>query len=231
MTSCAGDNYEMWWDRLLPGWAAMAKDDPGEPASGRRSEHGGPHPGRRRGRGLRAGAWRGFEPGLGPGPGFGSWARRAGRAARGDVRTAVLALLTERPRHGYEIIQEITARSEGRWRPSPGSVYPTIAQLEDEGMVRTEQTEGRRMVHLTEQGRRYADEHAVQFAAVFKAADNGTDDARLGLADVAGQVATATAQVAQAGTDHQISQAREVLAETRRRLYRILAEDPDTTRP
>jgi DNA-binding PadR family transcriptional regulator len=140
-------------------------------------------------------------------------------------------VLTEQPRHGYEIIQEITARSEGRWRPSPGSVYPTIAQLEDEGLVRTEQTEGRRMVHLTEQGRRYAEEHVTQFAAVFEAAGDPADDALLGLADVAGQVATATAQVAQAGSDRQIVQARELLAETRRRLYRILAEDPDMTQP
>lgn len=143
------------------------------------------------------------------------------------MRTAVLALLAECPRHGYEIIREITTRSAGEWRPSPGSVYPTIAQLDGEGLVRTEQADGRRVVHLTEQGRRYAEEHAEQFAAVFEdVGDPAADSSLPGLRDVAGQVGIAVAQVGQAGTDRQIALACEVLAETRRRLYRILAEDP-----
>lgn len=141
------------------------------------------------------------------------------------MRSAVLALLAERPRHGYEIIREITTRSAGEWRPSPGSVYPTIAQLDGEGLVRTEQADGRRVVHLTERGRRYADEHAEQFAAVFEGVGDPADDSLPGLRDVAGQVGIAVAQVGQAGTDRQIALACEVLAETRRRLYRIMAED------
>lgn len=204
-----------------------------EPRSGGTPQHSGqrhegqpagPHPGRSRGREPRARAWRGpgFWPGFGPGSG--SWGRGA-RAPRGNVRTAVLALLAERPRHGYEIIREITTRSAGEWRPSPGSVYPTIAQLDGEGLVRTEQADGRRVVHLTEQGRRYADEHVEQFAALFEEVGDPAGDSLLGLRDVAGQVGIAVAQVGQAGTDRQIALASEVLAETRRRLYRILAED------
>ena len=82
-----------------------------------------------------------FGPGFGPGPrGFGPFpgprGRRGGRrTSRGDIRLAVLALVAEQPRHGYEIIQEIAERSGGSWKPSPGSVYPTIQQLEDEGLV------------------------------------------------------------------------------------------------
>jgi DNA-binding PadR family transcriptional regulator len=167
----------------------------------------------------------GLEPGSAPG---GRW---GGRAARGEVRTAVLALLAERQRHGYEIIQQIIARSAGRWRPSPGSVYPTIAQLEGEGLVRIEQAPGRRVVHLTEQGQRHADEHAAALAAVFGTAVSGTadamDDPVSGLHQAASQVSTAAAVMAQAGSDRQIAQAREVLAETRRRIYRILADDQD----
>jgi DNA-binding PadR family transcriptional regulator len=246
----------MWWDRLAAGWAAMTypamthtpmthtamthtamtHEDPADPGP-RRPDHGehrrgrGRHPHRsRRGPGFGFGPGLGFGPGFGPGSGPGTgfgWGRRGGRAARGDVRTAVLALLADQPRHGYEIIQEISARSAGRWRPSPGSVYPTIAQLEDEGLVRTEQTEGRRMVHLTEEGRRYCTEHADELAAVFTTVADASDDILLALRDITGQVATAAAQVAQAGTERQIQLANEALADTRRQLYRILAEDDE----
>lgn len=235
MTTHSAGQHQMWWDRLAAGWASMAQDDPPDQGP-HHPEHGGHRRGRGRGprRGWRGpgfgpGMTQGFGPGFGPGAGFG-WGRRGGRAARGDVRTAVLALLAERPRHGYELIQEISARSEGRWRPSPGSVYPTIAQLEDEGLVRSEQTEGRRMAYLTEEGRRYADEHADELAAVFSTVGDGSDDALLALRDITGQVATAAAQVAQAGDERQIALANEVLTDTRRRLYRILADDEDPTR-
>ncbi len=110
--------------------------------------HGGP------GRSRTRGAWSGGRPG---GPwGWGSWDRqgpKATRAGRGDVRSAVLALLTEEPMHGYQIIQEIGRRSGGAWKPSPGSVYPTLQQLEDEGLVRADEQEGRRVYRLTDAGR------------------------------------------------------------------------------
>ena len=80
---------------------------------------------------------------------------------RGDVRAAALSLLAEGPRNGYQIIQEISERTNGVWRPSPGSVYPALQQLEDEGLIRAETSEsGRKAFALTDEGRAYADSHA-----------------------------------------------------------------------
>src|ERR687893_3158314 len=84
-------------------------------------------------------------------PGFGP--PRGPRARRGDVRAAVLVLLAEEPRNGYQLMQEIEQRSDGVWRPSPGSVYPALQQLEDEGLVRIAEREGRKAYELTDEGR------------------------------------------------------------------------------
>src|ERR1700723_2579789 len=97
----------------------------------------------------------------GEGPGFGPggprW--RGGRKARrGDIRTAALLLLAEEPRNGYQIMQEVQERSEGAWSPSPGSVYPALAQLEDEGLIRSQETDGRKLFHITDAGRAAVDE-------------------------------------------------------------------------
>src|SRR5512138_1738522 len=94
---------------------------------------------------------RGWGPGRGSdwGPGRGR-GRGRGRRGRGDVRAALLALLAERPMHGYEMIQELDARTGGIWRPSPGSVYPTLALLEDEGLVTSDTSEGRKRFSLTD---------------------------------------------------------------------------------
>src|SRR3954452_17716485 len=121
--------------------------------------HGG-HPFEARMRGF------GFPPGFpfGAGQGFGGpggWGggpegrggRRGGRGSRPNVRPAVLALLLERPMHGYEMIQELDARTNGIWRPSPGSVYPTLQMLEDEGLIEAEATGGRKRYTLTADGR------------------------------------------------------------------------------
>ncbi|HEX2301579.1 MAG TPA: PadR family transcriptional regulator [Pseudonocardiaceae bacterium] len=193
------------------------------------AEHLDPAP---RGRGLRpppVPASR-CEPGGRAEPAAASRGRQSARVIRGHVRYAVLAVLRHRPRHGYEIIQEIGTRSAGRWRPSPGSVYPTLAGLEGEGLIRTEQAQGRRVAHLTEPGHRYADEHSEQLAAVFEQfTDFGTDE-RQGLRETAAQVVDAAAEVGRAGTDLHMRLAREVLTETRRRLYRILADDQDPLR-
>ncbi|TLM90913.1 MAG: PadR family transcriptional regulator, partial [Actinobacteria bacterium] len=110
--------------------------------------HGhGHHGGRGHGGGMgRHGFKHGFPMG---GPmGFGPH----GRARRGDVRAAVLRLLSEQPMHGYQIIQELSQRSEGAWSPSAGSVYPTLQQLADEGLVSAEETGGKKVFSLTEQG-------------------------------------------------------------------------------
>ncbi len=176
-----------------------------------------------------------FGPGFPFGPGWGgrgfSGPRRGPRRARGDVRDAVLALLSEQPMHGYQIIQEITRRSGEAWRPSPGSVYPTLAQLEDEGLVRTEQSEGRRVVHLTDEGRAYVDSHADELGAIWRQFESTAEEERThplsGLRDVAASVAAAVMQVAVAGDSAQQEEVKAILTDTRRRIYRILADADD----
>src|SRR6476646_7665749 len=105
----------------------------------------------------------GWGPGFG-GPGFG----RRRRMRRGDVRAALLVLIAEEPRNGYGLMQEIEARSEGAWRPSPGSVYPALAQLEDEGLVRPEDEGSGKRFGLTDEGRAYVDEHREQLGEPWK---------------------------------------------------------------
>jgi DNA-binding PadR family transcriptional regulator len=151
--------------------------------------------------------------------------RRGRRTSRGDIRAAVLALVAQRPRHGYEIIQEIAERSGGAWRPSPGSVYPTLSQLEDEGLVRVEQTEGRRVVHLTEEGTRYVEEHSDELDAVWASVGREADDEGAGeLWEQLGQLHAAAAQVMSAGTPEQVATATAAITETRKAIYRLLAE-------
>jgi DNA-binding PadR family transcriptional regulator len=165
-----------------------------------------------------------FGPGFGPpfGPGMRGF---PGRTSRGDIRTAVLALVAEQPRHGYEIIQEIADRTSGAWRPSPGSVYPTLSQLEDEGLVRVEQAEGRRVVHLTEEGTRYVDEHRAELDAVWASVGRDPDDEDVAeLWEQLGQLHAAAAQVMSAGTPEQIATATTTITEARKAIYRLLAE-------
>src|SRR5215470_14954588 len=86
------------------------------------------------------------------------------RARRGDVRAAVLALLADRPMHGYEMIKEIEERSEGAWTPSAGSIYPTLQMLEDEGLIRGEDSDGKRRFTLTDTGRAEQEQKADDVA-------------------------------------------------------------------
>ena len=111
-----------------------------------------------------AGPWGGGWPGGrfgGPGDG------PRPRAARGNVRTAILALLWEGPRHGYQLMQDIAERSHGQWRPSPGSVYPVLSALQDEGLVDDEKLEGRRVFSLTAAGQVHVQDRAEELAAAF----------------------------------------------------------------
>ncbi len=184
----------------------------------------GDRSGRRPSRPSHGGPGFGWPPGFGGGRGYGGRGS-GGRAARGDVRASVIALLSEQPRHGYQIITEITDRSGGAWTPSPGSVYPVLQQLQDEGLVRPEEADGRRVFHLTEAGQAYVAEHTAELNAPWEAV-GGTPRQGIGeLFDVFKQAAAAAWQVAQTGSEAQIGQARDVLADTRRKLYRILAED------
>lgn len=188
-------------------------------AARHRARHGGPP----FGRGGPWGPGRGFPFGA-AGFGFGG-GRRAGR---GDIRIAILALLAEQPMHGYQIIQELERRSEGNWRPSPGSVYPTLQQLEDEGLVKTvEQEGGRRVFELTDAGREEAKGSAQ--SPPWDEVGGSVDDDLTPLRDLFFQTAAATWQVAQTGTSKQLGQAQEILREARRKLYQLLAEDSPPT--
>jgi DNA-binding PadR family transcriptional regulator len=188
---------------------------------------GGPFPGRWGPGGPRG--RRGGPGGRGRGPGGRGPGGRGGpgRRSRGDVRLAILALLREEPRHGYQIIQEIAERSGGSWKPSPGSVYPTVSQLADEGLVHTEKESGRTVVHLTDAGRTWTEEHAAELDAVWSQVEAGADDGFTALRTAGRGLAGAVAQIAQVGTSEQVRQATVVLDEARRRLYLLLAEvDP-----
>jgi DNA-binding PadR family transcriptional regulator len=151
----------------------------------------------------------------------------APKVRKGDVRAAALALLAEGPRNGYQIIQEITERSHGIWRPSPGSVYPALQQLEDEGLVRAEEDGGRRTYRLTDHGRAHVADNREALTEPWAAVADSVTEEMVDLRSLFGQVGMALRQVAEAGTPAQHDRARRILAETRRSLYRLLAEDPE----
>jgi len=149
---------------------------------------------------------------------------------RGDVRAAILLLVEEEPRNGYQVMQELEARSEGAWRPSPGSVYPAFQLLADEGLVRSESRDGGNLFALTDAGRRYVDEHREHLGSPWTLAGAGVPEGVRELGRLTRQVGIAVKQVMHAGGEAQTAEAARVLAETRRSLYRILAEDePDAS--
>jgi DNA-binding PadR family transcriptional regulator len=169
------------------------------------------------------GQFRGFGPPFGP-PG-----RRGGfggRARRGNVRAAIIALLAERPMHGYEIIQELEARTQGIWRPSAGSVYPTLQLLEDEGLVVSSERDGKRAFSLTDAGRALHAEREGQ-AAPWDELLEGVEPGAHQLREAGMQLFAAVGQVFRAGSAPQQKAAAEILAEARRRVYALLAEEPD----
>jgi DNA-binding PadR family transcriptional regulator len=155
----------------------------------------------------------------------GQFDRKVGmRMGRGDVRAAVLALLAEKPMHGYQIIHEIEERSDGAWKPSPGSVYPTLQLLADEGFIAAEESNGRKTYSLTDEGRRVADA-AADNAAPWEA-QGVRDSGRASALPKAGiELAQAAAQVGRSGNPEHVKQAVAVLDEARRKLYSILAQD------
>ncbi len=201
---------------------------------------GGPPRGSRR-PGGRGPSWGGGPPpwvqGLinlaqsgGPESGRGPHGHRGPRVRRGDVRSAILDVLAVEPMNGYQIIQQIAERSGGVWKPSPGSVYPTVQQLEDEGLVEGQEGEGRRLLQLTEAGRTYVEEHPEELAATWRPFDQPEEDEGPGdLKPVIGQVMGAVWQVVVSGTKQQQAEAAEILADTRRKLYGLLADgDPES---
>src|ERR1035437_499978 len=162
-------------------------------------------------------AFGGFPPGGGP--------RGRGRDhRRGDIRTAALLLLPEEPRNGYQIMQEVQERSGGVWRPSPGSVYPALQQLEDEGLIRSEESEGRKLFALTDDGRKLLAERPDEAPAPWDQMSSDLSSGAHELGRLMREVAFAFTQVMKTGSEPQLAKARDVLAGARRDLYRILAD-------
>jgi DNA-binding PadR family transcriptional regulator len=148
---------------------------------------------------------------------------RGPKVGRGDVRAAIIALLAEEPMHGYQIITELIERSDGHWRPSPGSVYPTLQAMEDQGLVTASQSEGRRVFSLTEEGKAVA-EAAGDGPAPWEGAARGANRSLVDLRSLMVEVAAATMQVGRNGSESQVKAVGELLADTRRRIYLVLAD-------
>ena len=204
----------MYLYRQLNGLQARhgMSDWPGHP--GHHGPHGGHdeeagHRGRRRG-------------GPGRGPGRRGGGHRRPRVSRGEVRQGVLAVLSEQPMHGYQIMQEMEDRSGGAWQPSPGSIYPTLQQLADEGLVVSEAVDGKNVFSLTEDGATAA----AQSDAPPPWERFGEGHAAVGnLRRSVHQLGAAARQVAMTGTEPQVEEAGRILTEARRSIYRLLAED------
>lgn len=146
------------------------------------------------------------------------------RVGRGDVRAAIVRLLSEGPMHGYQLIQEIERRSNGAWKPSPGSVYPTLQLLADEGLVSVHEADGRKSYALTEAGAAEAADGAAEPAPW--QTDNGREAKPQGALAKAGvELARAATVVARTGTEEQVAQATAELENARRALYALLAKD------
>lgn len=146
----------------------------------------------------------------------------ATRMGRGDVRAAVLALLAEEPMHGYQIIHQIAERSGGAWKPSAGSVYPTLQLLADEGLITAKESNGRKTYSLTKDGQAEADKAAANPPWHDSAKHDSSRHTALPKAGV--ELAQAAAQVGRSGTPEQVAEAVQVLDEARRKLYAILAQ-------
>jgi DNA-binding PadR family transcriptional regulator len=207
-------------------WLAMS--GLGDELAGEAGHRGGHRQRRSGGPGPRGGP--GGFPFGGFGPGGGPWRGGGRKARRGDIRTAALLLLAEEPRNGYQIMQEVEERSDGAWRPSPGSVYPALQQLEDEGLIRSEEIDGRKLFRLTDAGQAQLKDRGDDAPAPWEQMSSDVSDQVHELGKLAREVSFAFVQVMRTGSDAQLAEARKVLAQTRRDLYRILGDgEPDST--
>jgi DNA-binding PadR family transcriptional regulator len=150
--------------------------------------------------------------------------RGGGRMGRGDIRNAILVSLADEPMHGYQIIQAIESRTGGAWKPSPGSIYPTLQLLADEGLVTAEQSGERKVYSLTEAGRAAAHESAAEPSSWQSRLPRDTEH-RLAVARAGAKLAQAGAQVARNGSPEQTERAVAIIDDARRKLYAILAEE------
>jgi DNA-binding PadR family transcriptional regulator len=161
----------------------------------------------------------------GLGAGFGGFGRRhGGRMRRGGMQAAILALLAEQPMHGYQIIQELAERSGGAWTPGAGSVYPTLEQMEENGLVTGDQQEGKRVYSITDKGRELAEAHAKLHGSApwDDAAHAAGPHSDLGKSVFA--LMSAVQQVGKTGTDEQVAKVVELIDGVRKQVYLILAE-------
>ena len=163
----------------------------------------------------------------GDGGGRGRWGGERGswgggrRMRRGDIRRAILSALRESPAHGYEVMRRLEEMSGGLWRPSPGSVYPHLQMLEDEGMVQSTESDGSRTFTLTDKGVAEAGDGSQQ---PWQSAGENDDQIRtLRLAVV--QLMGAARQLSGAGENAQVQRGIAVVQKARKELYQILAED------
>lgn len=159
-----------------------------------------------------------------PGGGHGHGGRRA---RRGDVRTAILLLLREQPYNGYQLMQEIKTRSEDAWRPSPGSMYPALSLLEDEGLILARADEGAKAFELTEPGRVEADALAQKHPTPPWAPSNFHPATRIDVRETMKEFSVPLRQILLTGTPAQVAAAQKIIDDARRALYLILAEAPE----
>lgn len=161
--------------------------------------------------------WEGGGRGHGRQPG-----RGGGRGRRGNTRAAVLGLLAERPMHGYEMISELEQRTGGVWRPSPGSIYPTLQMLEEEGLITADEPGegGKRRYTLTDEGRARAEGGELPWHEFDQSHIAQAQQFR----EVGFGIMHALREVGRVGTEAQRAQAIEILNDTRRKLYALLAE-------
>jgi DNA-binding PadR family transcriptional regulator len=133
-------------------------------------------------------------------------------------------LLAERPMHGYEMIKELEERTQGAWTPSAGSIYPMLQLLEEEGLIQGEESDGKRRFTLTETGAT-AQEAKAGEETPWDAVRAGAAPEAIHLRDSVGKLHHAIGQVFHAADDGQQKRVRELLDETRRKIYAILAEE------
>jgi DNA-binding PadR family transcriptional regulator len=215
--SCLGDMLSQVHraaGRMSAGHGPGTRHGPWDPG------FGGARGPKQRGTGF-GGAAGGWWPGAPGSPG----SSRGPKAGRGDVRAAILAVLGEGPRNGYQIMSEIEERSGGAWRPSPGAVYPALSQLADEGLIAGEESGGRRTFSLTEAGRAYVEQNPAMARGAWESTAQQEAWQLPGLFAVAARLGGGIVQMAHAGTPEQVHAAERLLERTRRRLYQILADD------
>ena len=198
---------------------------PGSVPLRRRAAKAAARQGQGKGKGEGKGRGHGHGPGSAPGSavpalGRGPWSR----AKRGDVRAAILLALADEPMHGYQIMQQLEERSGGAWRPSPGSVYPTLQLLEDQGLIKGEEAEGKRVFSLTEAGAAEAAVVKERLGDAPFGAEGGEQDPRFALRQAVFQLGAAVKQVGMAGSADDVQKALEILREARKSIYALLAD-------